>query len=226
VGATTTILAEMLQEAGLSLTNIEATLLLLGVYEDTGSLTYDTTTKRDAAAVAWLLEQGAQLSIVRRFLNITLSAGQQALYQQLQESAEWLEHGGAEIVFSAAVCPDDFDDEISAVAHRLRDALSPDALLLLVQIRPRHIQLVARSASDRIDVAQIAQAFGGGGHNRAAAATVTDRRLTRRRPNCAALLPQVVNRRPGGRNHVLRRANPAARYLGGRSGRANAAVRP
>jgi tRNA nucleotidyltransferase (CCA-adding enzyme) len=192
VGATTTILVEMLQKAGLSLTAIEATLLLLGIYEDTGSLTYDTTTKRDAAAVAWLLEQGAQLPVVRRFLNITLSTGQQNLYHQLQESAEWLELEGQTIVLAAAVCPDDFDDEISAVAHRLRDALSPDALLLLVQIRPNHIQLVARSASDRLDVAQIAQAFGGGGHNRAAAATITDRSLNEAVARLRALLPQVV----------------------------------
>ena len=192
VGATTTILVEMLQKAGLSLTAVEATLLLLGIYEDTGSLTYDTTTKRDAAAVAWLLEQGAQLPVVRRFLNITLSTGQQNLYHQLQESAEWLELEGQTIVLTAAVCPEDFDDEISAVAHRLRDALSPDALLLLVQIRPNHIQLVARSASDRLDVAQIAQAFGGGGHSRAAAATITDRSLNEAVARLRALLPQVI----------------------------------
>jgi len=192
VGATTAILVEMLQKAGLGLTAVEATLLLLGIYEDTGSLTYDTTTKRDAAAVAWLLEQGAQLPVVRRFLNITLSTSQQNLYHQLQESAEWLEMEGQTIVLTAAVCPEDFDDEISAVAHRLRDALSPDALLLLVQLRPQHIQLVARSASDRLDVAQIAQAFGGGGHNRAAAATITDQSLNEAVARLRALLPQVV----------------------------------
>jgi tRNA nucleotidyltransferase (CCA-adding enzyme) len=192
VGATTTILVEMLQQAGLMLTAVEAALLLLGIYEDTGSLTYDTTTKRDAAAVAWLLEQGAQLPIVRRFLNITLSAGQQTLYQQLQESADWLDVEGQMVVVGTAVCPDDFDDEISAVAHRLRDALSPDALFLLVQLRPHHIQLVARSASDQINVAHVAQAFGGGGHNRAAAATITDLTLERALAKLRELLPQIV----------------------------------
>jgi tRNA nucleotidyltransferase (CCA-adding enzyme) len=65
-------------------------------------------------------------------------------------------------------------------------------LLLLVQIRPRHIQLVARSATDQIDVAQIAQAFGGGGHNRAAAATVTDQTLQEAQAKLRDLLPQIV----------------------------------
>ena len=50
VGATTTILVEMLQTSGLTLTSEEATLLLLGIYEDTGSLTYDTATARDVRA--------------------------------------------------------------------------------------------------------------------------------------------------------------------------------
>ena len=36
-------------------------LLLLGIYEDTGSLTYATTGPRDIDAAAWLLEQGGDL---------------------------------------------------------------------------------------------------------------------------------------------------------------------
>ena len=52
VGATVTLLVERLQASGLTLAPEEATLLLLGIYEDTGSLTYDTTTGRDAATGA------------------------------------------------------------------------------------------------------------------------------------------------------------------------------
>ena len=52
VGATTTILTEMLQSAGFTLSPEEASLLLLGIHEDTGSLTYDTATARDAQAAA------------------------------------------------------------------------------------------------------------------------------------------------------------------------------
>ena len=76
VGATTTRCVEQLGKRGLSLTNEEATLLMLGIYEDTGSLTYDTTTARDIRAAAWLLGQGALLPVVRRFLNIPLTPTQ------------------------------------------------------------------------------------------------------------------------------------------------------
>ncbi|MFN2222040.1 MAG: CBS domain-containing protein [Candidatus Promineifilaceae bacterium] len=192
VGAATTLLVEMLQSAGMSLTANEATLLLLGIHEDTGSLLYDTTTVRDTRAAAWLLEQGAQVSVIRRFLDIALSEPQLRLYESLQEEAEWLRVEGQTILLGAVKAPDGFDDEISAVAHRLRDALSPDGMILLVQLKYNHVQLVARSGTDRVDVSVIARALGGGGHSRAAAATIMDRSLDDVRAEVIDLLPSAT----------------------------------
>ncbi len=191
VGATTTLLVEHLQASGLSLANEEATLLLLGIYEDTGSLTYDTTTGRDAQAAAWLLDQGAQLPVVRRFLNIPLTAVQRELYDRLQAAAQWQRIHGQTIVVAAAAAPPGFDDEISSVVHRLRDALSPAGLFALVQLG-NDVQLVARSSRDAVDVAQVARALGGGGHSRAAAAMVVARPLTDVTDELNKLLPQAV----------------------------------
>lgn len=192
VGATTTLLVEMLQASGLGLSANEATLLLLGIHEDTGSLVYDTTTVRDARASAWLLEEGARLSVVRRFLNITLSDQQQQLYDRLQKAAVWENVEGQSIVLSAVDAPPGFDDEISAVAHRLRDTLAPDGMFLLVQLKYNHVQLVARSGSDHIDVSKVARALGGGGHSRAAAATIMDRELPEVLEQIIGLLPSIV----------------------------------
>ena len=61
----------------------EYTLLALGIYEDTGSMTYGTTTARDLQAVTWLVEQGAELDTVRRFLMTPLNEEQEALLEQL-----------------------------------------------------------------------------------------------------------------------------------------------
>ncbi len=192
VGATTTLLTEMLQEGGMALSVNEATLLLLGIHEDTGSLVYDTTTARDAQAAAWLLEQGANLSVVRQFLNIPLSVEQQILYDQLQEAAEWLKIEGRTIVIAAVKAPVGFNDEISAIAHRLRDALMPDGLFLIVQLKYNHVQLVARSGTDQVDVSIIAKVLGGGGHSRAAAATIMDRDLKDVHKEILEVLPSAV----------------------------------
>jgi tRNA nucleotidyltransferase (CCA-adding enzyme) len=59
VGAATTLVVELLMQAGVELTDVEATLFALGIHEDTGSLTYDSATPRDATALAHLMAQGA-----------------------------------------------------------------------------------------------------------------------------------------------------------------------
>jgi tRNA nucleotidyltransferase (CCA-adding enzyme) len=191
VGATTTLLVEMLQSNGLNLTSEEATLLLLGIYEDTGSLMYDTSTARDARATAWLFEQGAQLDIVRRFLAIPLTAQQQALYDELQANTEWLRVQGRSIAIATATAPERFSDEISSVAHRLRETLNPAGLFVLVQLG-EDVQLVARSSNENIDVSLVARELGGGGHSRAAAALVLNSDLNAEARRIKVMLPQIV----------------------------------
>ena len=68
-GATTTLLVEALRERDGALSTVQATLLLLGIYEDTGSLTYTRTSSRDLRAAAFLLDLGANLGIVSDFLK-------------------------------------------------------------------------------------------------------------------------------------------------------------
>ena len=72
-GANTTLFVETLRERDASLSTVQATLLLLGIYEDTGSLTYGHTTPRDLRAASYLLEQAASLQIAANFLNHPLS---------------------------------------------------------------------------------------------------------------------------------------------------------
>ncbi len=172
VGATTTLLVETISESRLSLTPAQATLLLLGIYEDTGALSYADTTARDAHAAGYLLDCGVNLSQMREFLHHPLSDAQRALYDRLVEAARSHEINGHTVVLAATTHTENLD-EISTLAHRLRDLLEPDALFILVAF-DGHVQIVARSAVEAIDVGAICQAFGGGGHARAAAALVRE----------------------------------------------------
>ncbi len=170
VGACTTLLVEKIQASHTNLTVIQATLLLLGIYEDTGSMTYVHTTARDVKAAAYLLEQGASLRIANRFLNSPLSPQQITLYDHLLKNSRSQQMHGQQIVIACADAST-MTDEISSVAHKLRDLLAPDAIFLVVQTAAG-IRIVARSTSDQINVAEIAAHFGGGGHERAAAALI------------------------------------------------------
>lgn len=177
VGANTTLLVEKLIEQQIDLTSVQATLLALGIHEDTGSLTYAATTHRDAHCLAWLMEpaQGVNLEVLNRFLQHPLSSEQRALLQTLIERSEFMETKGYTVVIACADAPQ-YTSELSTLAHRLRDFHESDALFLVVDLGDM-TQIVARSTTDAIDVGQVTQALGGGGHARAAAASVRGQTL-------------------------------------------------
>ncbi len=189
-GATTTLFVEEIRDKHLPLTPIEATLLLLGIYEDTGSLSFVTTSARDAQAAAFLLEEGASLSVVNDFLHQPLSSEQRQLYQQLLERATTIEIAGHPIVIADARA-NQYVEEVSTLAHQLRELYDPSALFVLVQMDD-HIQLVARSDRPAIDVAAIAEAFGGGGHDKAAAALIQGADLKQTRTRLVKLLEEMI----------------------------------
>ena len=74
------------------LTPAEATVMALGIHVDTGSLTYDGATPRDAAALAWLMAQGASLPVIAEYIDPGLSP---KLQQLLKEALEKLKADGA-----------------------------------------------------------------------------------------------------------------------------------
>lgn len=198
VGACTTLFVEDLREHNGALSSVHATLLALGIYEDTGSLTYANTTPRDVRAAAFLLEQGASLRILGEYLNGPLSDEQRQLYDLLVTSAETHHINGQNIVIAAATSPE-MTEEISSVAHKIRDLLDPDALFMLVS-SSEGVRMVARSTTDQIDVSAIAAQFGGRGHERAAAALIharesagsTEPLLDRVQRELLAMLPRFV----------------------------------
>ena len=193
VGSTTTLLVQEISQAHLSLSPIEATLLLLGIYEDTGSLTYPGTKPLDVHCAAWLLERGANLEVVNEFLHRPISESQRRLYQTLLEAAEFHEFAGHTVVLAMARA-EGYEEEVSTLVHKLRDLYEPAALFVVVKL-DTGIQLVARSTSDAVDVAAIAREFGGGGHSRAAAALVKDMSLREVSERLLTLLSREVRPR-------------------------------
>ena len=190
IGATTTLLVEALREHNGELTTAYATLLLLGIYEDTGSLTYTRTNGRDLRAAAFLLDQGASLQVANGFLNHPLSQAQQDLYDSLRSRADHFHIHGHTIVLASGDAGE-MDEELSTIAHKLRDLLDPDALFVLVTTRGG-VQMIARSTNDQIDVAAVVANFGGGGHERAAACLIRGRDLDNVRAELVRILPNYV----------------------------------
>jgi len=169
-GSNASQMVALMREAGIEPTALQATTLALGLYEDTGSFTYGSTSPEDLEAASYCIDWGADLDIVSQFLYPPLSESQRILYHRVLKNIQTYTIKDQTILAAKADAMD-VQDEISSVAHKMRDVLNPDALLLLVST-PQGIRLVARSTSDRIDVSDIAKEMGGGGHKRAASALI------------------------------------------------------
>jgi tRNA nucleotidyltransferase (CCA-adding enzyme) len=167
-GALTTTLVGILAERELSPTPLEATAFALGIHEDTGSLTYPTTTQRDADALAWCLRHGARQDLVTSFLHLPLSAGERDLLNRLVDALEPVDAAGEEVLVASLAWPE-YVEGVSNLAHKIVDLTDARALVLLVEMDER-VFAVVRSRTDAVDAAAVAAALGGGGHAQAASA--------------------------------------------------------
>jgi len=192
VGATCTLIAELIEEAGAPITPFQATALLVGIYADTGSLSLLGTTDRDARAAAFLLEKGASLQAATRFMEVSLSPAQQTLLQQLQGQARWVNVHGARIRLLAAEVPD-YVGGLNLVIHRLMELEPVPALFAVVRMGDR-VYLVGRASVPWVDAARVLGAFGGGGHASAASAVVKGLSLEEVTRRLEAALPEGVDR--------------------------------
>jgi tRNA nucleotidyltransferase (CCA-adding enzyme) len=170
VGATVTILTEIIRERGLELSPEEATMLAIGLYEDTGNFTYQSTTPRDLLASAYLLERGADLLTVGKLTQDELNAAQLGLLNELLTNCEVREVKGLSMGLAMASRESHVDD-VSVLAPRIMDILELDTLFLLVQME-KLVQMVGRSRRGGLNVGEVAKALSGGGHNFAAASVI------------------------------------------------------
>nr|MBA2460874.1 CBS domain-containing protein [Actinomycetota bacterium] len=188
-GALTTTMVGILAEREVVPSATEATAFALGIHEDTGSLTYATSTQRDADALAWCLRHGARQDLLGDYLHTPLARHERELLHALSDALESVEAGGEEVLVAALAWPE-YVDGVSNLAHKLVDLTDCRALLLLVEMEDR-VFCVVRSRSDGIDAEAIAAALGGGGHMQAASAIVR-KPLEEARRLALKALPQAV----------------------------------
>jgi len=169
-GATTTIICDIVRKQGLRITPLEATIMALGIYEDTGSLTFPTTTKRDIDTVSFLVSQGADLKLVSSYLKRELTEKELNLLARLIQSTEVHVVNGVHLAIASAI-DDEYVDDLSLLAHKIEEAENFNATFILVQTKDK-VQFIARSSLPFVDVSKAASFFGGGGHPTAAGAVI------------------------------------------------------
>jgi len=192
-GATTTILVELIRKRRVKISPEEATLLALGIYGDTGSFTFPSTTPSDLKAASFLLNKGANLNILSDLMHRELTKNQVELLNRLLRLERRIEINGIEIAI-IKLKSSDYIADLTATVHRLRDIENLDTIFVLLEAKGR-IRMVARSRIKSVDVGKVAQALGGGGHATAASATIRGIKLREAEKKLIEVLKSKVTSR-------------------------------
>ncbi|MCC5601647.1 CBS domain-containing protein [Nostoc favosum] len=189
VGATTTLIVEQLQQQEISLTPAEATVMALGIHVDTGSLTYDQSTPRDALALAWLMQQSASLSVISTYRDPGLSVQLQQLLTESLENLEYLCLHGYTVAW-VTLKTKNFVPGLSSLASELVELTEIDALLLANEYplgeEDSRLTVIGRSQIPKTNLNLLFQLLGGGGHSQAAS-------LNLRGVDSEAILKQLLD---------------------------------
>lgn len=174
LGANVSILVKRLIDEEISITSEDATIALLGVYTDTGGFLFDSTTTDDLQAAAWLKQQGAKLSLVRKLLKPMKEDSQIGLFHTVMNKLEVKKILGHYILMSYLEIPKQ-EPGIGAVVEKIMDVEDPDALFLVVSIdKGKQTLIIGRSQKDEINISELLKPYGGGGHKSAGSARLKE----------------------------------------------------
>jgi len=190
VGATATLMLEELEAQGHGLARSEATAFLLGIYEDTGSLTYATTRPRDLRAAARLLEMGADLAMVRQFALRPLDAPHLDVLHRMVHALEVVRLRGHRVGLVTLEIGT-YLEELAPLVSRCLD-LHALPLLFALFGEGERISLIARGDLAGLDLGGVAAELGGGGHRTAASASLRGVTLLEARERLLAALEPLL----------------------------------
>ena len=172
VGASTTILVDQIIAKKIDISPLEATLFMLGIYEDTGSFTYPGTSSRDLNAASFLLEKEANLAVVLKFLNLSLSEDQHGLLEKLIMNCKKIRVNEKEVLLSAVKIKE-YIEGLSVLTRKLSQIEEVSIIICWAKMKEK-VYLVARSDDRDADVSRILKAVGGGGHPQASSAVISE----------------------------------------------------
>ncbi|MEA5510297.1 CBS domain-containing protein [Crocosphaera sp. UHCC 0190] len=182
VGATTTLIVEKMQQENIYPNPIEATIMALGIHVDTGSLTFPQSTSRDAKALAWLMEMGANLKTIAEYCDPGFSLQLQQLFTESLEKLQTKTVRGYQVAW-VLLSTENFVSGLSNLAERLIELTESDALLFAHSYHKRHndkpypdgrLTVIGRTKIEGTNLSQLFTVYGGGGHSQAASLMLRD----------------------------------------------------
>ena len=174
IGALTTLIVEQLLNERKEITPDEATLFAMAIYDDTGALTYETTTERDIGAISYLRELGADLSGILSQVENDMSLDDKKLLDSLAENAREKYINGAKVYLTWAETSQ-YTSGVSILVNKLKEYCDPHVTIAVINNGGKKINLIARSVENVLNVKEFLEPYGGSGHFQAGSATISDR---------------------------------------------------
>ncbi|MHC1729501.1 MAG: CBS domain-containing protein [Syntrophobacteraceae bacterium] len=172
IGAAVTLLVEALKEKGTELSPIHATLFLAGIYEDTGHLTFPSTTPRDLRAAASLLEKHADLKVIAAILRPTYGPRQKEILLKLLSDARRMDINGYKMSIGKMAIEGHIPG-LAEVVSMYRSIVNVDvAFGIFNDTQKERCMVIGRSGIDSFDVGAVMRLMGGGGHSGAGSAMI------------------------------------------------------
>ncbi len=174
--ATAEILFELLDELGMEPDADVATAIYTGLLTDTGGFRYSSTSPLVMAMASRLLQAGANGPELAEHLLERMTPGQLRI---LQRGLSRLELSEDERIAWLWVTSEDLEEtgatneDLEGLVNYPRNIEGVEVGLLFKQNGEQSVKVSMRSAG-KVNVAEVAQRFGGGGHVRAAGCRFTD----------------------------------------------------
>ena len=194
VGAATTLVVEQLIKAAVPISEFDATLMAIGIFEDTGCLTYSGTTARDAHCVSYLLECGADLGIVREYIRPKMELEQVGLFERLLKNTEVIDVHGHRFAIASSDEPT-YIEGLATITRQLLELNNVDGAFTVAHMRDR-VHIVGRCDPKALSARQVLHEFGGDGHAGAASAVVKGASLKMVRAQLAELIDRFATYQP------------------------------
>jgi phosphoesterase RecJ-like protein len=172
--ATAELLCDCLMEAGVPVGSQAATCFYVAIVTDTGYFSFDNVTEHTFHIAGYLLEQGADLPLVRERLLENRPKGELLLTREVMKNMRFSVDG--EIVWSFLGHPflsesDLLRTETENVMGLMRQTGGVELVVLFREQRPDMVKVSFRTKK-YLNANLLAGKFAGGGHPRAAGATV------------------------------------------------------
>jgi len=173
--ATGEIIYELISEMNIPMDEQIATNLYVAISTDTGAFRYSNTTSRTHAIIAKILETHINIADINRKIFDTVSLAKLRLTAEAINRIQLYKDGLIAVIvlpyklMGSLGATDDDTEGLTSLARTVEGV----EVGILIKEREQGVIKVSFRSNEYVDVAQIAEFFGGGGHKRASGCTLT-----------------------------------------------------